>query len=282
MDTQQIKLSDGRKLAYIEYGDPKGKPMFYFHGWPTSRLSGVELDNAAKKLCIRVISPDRPGFGLSDYQQNRTLLDWPKDVIELANSLHIGKFAVIGISGGGPYTAVCASKIPHRLTKAGIIVGLAPTYIPGILKGMALTNYLGWNYYSRFPLLRKLSAWGCLLQAFYFPRFGRLIGFQSPSDREIIKSKPNYLSSQPVKEAFRQGIKGAELDLKIYTHDWGFNLSDIQVPVFLWYGADDKNVPLAMGNYYHSQIPKSKLFINPTGGHLSRLNHEAEILKLLI
>ena len=124
-----IKLKDGRKLGFCEYGDPKGKPIFYFHGWPASRLSGSETDKAAKKLKIRVISPDRPGFGLSDYKEDRTLLGWADDVLELADQLKIKKFAVMGVSGGGPYSAVCAYKIPERVTKAGIVVGLAPVYL---------------------------------------------------------------------------------------------------------------------------------------------------------
>lgn len=83
--TEQSIVRNGRKIAFSQYGDPKGKPVFYFHGWPASRLSGGVYDGIAKKLRIRVISPDRPGFGLSDYQSNRTLLDWPADVVAIAD-----------------------------------------------------------------------------------------------------------------------------------------------------------------------------------------------------
>lgn len=124
-----IKLKDGRKLGYAEYGTSHGKPLLFFHGWPSSRLHAKYLDPLAKKLKIRIIAPDRSGFGLSDYQSNRTLLDWPGDVVELADKLKIRKFAIVGISGGGPYAAVTAYKIPHRITKAGIVIGLGPLNI---------------------------------------------------------------------------------------------------------------------------------------------------------
>ena len=69
------KLKNGRKLGYSEYGDTKGKPIFYFHGWPTSRLQAQVNDEIAKKLQIRIISIDRPGIGLSELQKNITLLN---------------------------------------------------------------------------------------------------------------------------------------------------------------------------------------------------------------
>lgn len=280
LETKLVKLKDGRNLAYVEFGDLNGKPLFYFHGWPATRLSGKETDSAAKQLGIRVISPDRPGYGLSDYKPDRKLLDWPDDVIELADQLSIGKFAVVGVSGGGPYAAVCAYKIPERLINVGIIVGLAPTSIKGILDGIAFNGRFGWKYYH-FSLVRKLSALGAMLQYRYFPFLGRLIGFQAKEDRVLLRSDLKERMENTTKEAFRQGFKGPELDLKIYTDNWGFNLHKIEVPVYLWYGAKDKNVSLAMGRYYESQIPNSKLFIDPTGGHLSRNNFEDEILKTL-
>lgn len=109
-NSRTIKLKVGRKLGFIEYGDPKGKPLFFFHGWPGSRYSGKETDIAAKKLGVRVISTDRPGIGLSDFQKDRRLLDWSDDVVELADYLGIKRFSLMGVSGGGPYVAVCAYK----------------------------------------------------------------------------------------------------------------------------------------------------------------------------
>src|SRR3989344_8459465 len=100
-----FKLRDGRILGYAEYGDPEGKPVFFFHGWPGARFSGKETDEAGKKSGVRIISTDRPGIGLSTYKKDRKLLDWPDDVAQLADYLKIKKFSLMGVSGGGPYAA---------------------------------------------------------------------------------------------------------------------------------------------------------------------------------
>jgi hypothetical protein len=34
-----LRLGDGRLLGYAEYGDLEGKPLFFSHGTPGSRLA---------------------------------------------------------------------------------------------------------------------------------------------------------------------------------------------------------------------------------------------------
>lgn len=277
-----IKLKGGRKLSYAEYGDPRGKPLFYFHGWPVSRLSGEVTDEAAKRLGIRVIAPDRPGIGLSDYKPNRTLLDWPDDVLELADQLQINKFAVLGQSGGGPYAASMAFKVPERLTRVGILVGLAPTYIPGLLDGMVWYNKFGWENYSKIPFLAELGTLTHYIITKLSLGFLLPYSFGAKADKKVL-SNPKYRKSllESKKEVFRQGIKGAALELKLYTSKWGFDLSKIQSKVYLFYGEDDKSVPLAMGKYYHSHLPYSELITFPKEGHLISRTHIEEILKTM-
>jgi pimeloyl-ACP methyl ester carboxylesterase len=103
-----IRLRGGRRLGYAERGDPGGRPLLYFHGWPGSRVEGCLGDEPARAKGIRLMALDRPGMGLSDHQPRRALVDWPDDVIEVAAALRLDRFAVLGISGGGPYAAVCA------------------------------------------------------------------------------------------------------------------------------------------------------------------------------
>ncbi len=278
-----IKLKDGRNLGYIECGDPSGKPVFFFHGWPGSRYSGKETDEAAKKIGVRIISIDRPGIGLSDYQENRQLLDWPNDVVELADYLGINNFSLMGVSGGGPYVVACAYKIPQLIIKAGIVVGLAPVDVKGNLDGMSFQGRAGWANYHRFPMLRTLGSLGAAIEFKYFPALGSLIAFPTKQDKDLYNEavKNKAYEESGVKEAFRQGIKGPTEELRVYTDDWGFKVKDIKVKVYLWYGAKDKCVSLNMAKYYKSQIPNSKLFIDPDGGHLSRYKCEEKILKTL-
>jgi pimeloyl-ACP methyl ester carboxylesterase len=278
-----LKLRDGRLLGYIEYGDPKGKPLFFFHGWPGSRYSGKETNEAAKKLGVRIISTDRPGIGLSDFQNNRKLLDWPDNVVQLADYLKIKRFSVMGVSGGGPYVAVCAYKIPERIIKAGIVVGLAPVNVKGNLDGMAFQGKLAWANYHKFPFIRTFATVNSAILFKYLPFLGFHFAFPTMQDRllyqDAVKKKAGEESG--VKEAFRQGIKGPDEELRVYTDDWGYKVKDIKAKVFLWYGAKDKCVSMNMAKYYNSEISGSKLFIDPDGGHLARYKFEEKILKTL-
>lgn len=278
---QTIKLKGGRILGYAEYGDSKGKPVFFLHGWPSSRMHAENMAEAAKKLKVRLIAPDRPGMGLSTYKSDRTLLDYPDDIEELADQLKIKKFAVVGVSGGGPYAAVCAYKIPERITKAGIVVGLGPTYVQGLLKGLALGSWLGWRFYSYSGIIRYLSAWLTIFPLKYFPNLVTK-GFPAKEDQKIITPEIKRSMLEKREEAYRQGIQGQALDLKLYTHDWGFDLRNIKTKVYLWYGEADKNVTLAMANYYKKQIPGSELTIYPNEGHLCQITHAEEILRKLV
>jgi pimeloyl-ACP methyl ester carboxylesterase len=98
--SKHITLSNGHTIGYMIRGDINGIPLFYFHGWPSSRLSGAKLDVSAKQLGIQIIAVDRPGYGLSSVQKHRTLLDFPDDIAKLADALGHKKFYVLGVSGG--------------------------------------------------------------------------------------------------------------------------------------------------------------------------------------
>jgi pimeloyl-ACP methyl ester carboxylesterase len=103
MTDKTIRLPDGRHLGYAEYGDPDGIPLLYFHGTPGSRLQARLFDAPAREVGVRMVAPERPGYGLSDVHPQRTLLDWVQDMEVLADRLHLERFAVMGVSGGGPH-----------------------------------------------------------------------------------------------------------------------------------------------------------------------------------
>lgn len=122
-DYREIRLRDGRTLAYEEFGNLRGKPIIHCHGAPSSRVEGRVILNAAAaaELDVRVIVPDRPGMGRSDFQPGRRIVDWPNDVLELASALELETFAVLGSSGGAPYATACAVRIPDRVRVMGLL-----------------------------------------------------------------------------------------------------------------------------------------------------------------
>jgi pimeloyl-ACP methyl ester carboxylesterase len=155
-----INLRDGRKLCYYEYGDPQGSTVMYFHGGGSnSGLYAATISEAAAISGIRLISPDRPGIGFSDFKQNRTLLDWPYDVEELANILGVQLFSIVSESAGSAYAYACAYKIPHRLLKVGIVSGLCPLDSKYLKEGLSFKNRLVLHMLKKSPnwILKKIK-----------------------------------------------------------------------------------------------------------------------------
>ena len=126
--TSEFVLSDGRTLSYSIYGDQSSSNvLFYFHGFPSSRLEASLWHSTATRFSVKLIAPDRPGMGQSTFQLNRTILDWTKDVLELADHLSINEFNIIALSGGSPYAFACAKEIPKsRLKNVAIVSGAYP------------------------------------------------------------------------------------------------------------------------------------------------------------
>ena len=137
-----FELPDGRRLGYTELGDPEGFPLFLFHGTPGSRLAHAQGDPVSQIPGLRIIMTDRPGYGLSDPQPKRTLLDWPDDVAALADHLELHRFAVAGGSGGGPHAAACAYRLAERVSVAILFSSPAPANLAGAAKGLSIGNLI--------------------------------------------------------------------------------------------------------------------------------------------
>jgi pimeloyl-ACP methyl ester carboxylesterase len=283
IEDQVLKLKDGRKLGYAEYGDLNGKPMFHFHGHPGSRLEGRLFGKKPMEHGVHVISVDRPGVGLSDFKPNRKLLDWPDDIIELADHLGLSKFAVEGISGGGSYAAVCAYKIPERLTSCGIIAGIGLNNWSR--KGMMTSNRISFFISRRLSFLTK-SIVKAEKKAFEDQKSMENFAKELLEPDRILFQDPQILNIfiEETKEAFRPGLDGVILEEKIYARPWGFDLKDIpsDLQVYIWHGEMDVFVPISMGRKMCELIPNCQGKFFPNEGHLSvAYNHLDEILETL-
>lgn len=278
----QIELSDGRRLGYAEFGDPRGKPVLFFHGYPGSRWDGAETGHAAERLGVRLIAPDRPGMGLSDYQPKRCLLDWPQDVQEFTNALELDRFAVIGYSGGGPYALACAFKLDTRLSAVGVIAGIGPLTEPGALDGMVKNNIQLFQMARRTPWLLRLIF--SLNRQMDTLKLLRAAMPQMPAVDQDVMRQPGVLDgiARDYGEAFRQGACGAVHEGALFASDWGFKLGEITRPVQLWHGEQDTNTPVAIGRFQARHLPDCQATFYPTDGHISIIvNHAVEILTAL-
>jgi len=289
---QIIQLIDGRKLGYAEFGIPKGKPIFYFHGHGSSRLEPKMYGFDNKQFNVRLISIDRPGRGLSDFKENRTILDWPDDVIELANNLNIQKFTVLGGSGGCAYALACALKIPGRLTYCGIVSGLVPVNLglEGMDKGKQKEIKLAKNKPGLLTKFYKIIQKQILkmkdqtLEELEKTFQKRSKNLPEPDKQIMIDPNKIPLYVELMAEPFRQGVNGVIHDIKLLSSDWGFNLKEIpsSIKVFLWHGELDTSVPVRMGRLVCEAIPNCTGKFYPNEAHVSTaINHIEEILDIL-
>lgn len=280
--SKQILLRDGRTLSFAEFGDAQGQQLMYFHGWPSSRYEAALVAPAAEGLRLRIIAPDRPGFGLSDFKPGRTLLDWPNDVIELADALELKRFSIMGVSGGGPYAAVCALKFPQRLSAVGIVNGSVPADAPGAFDRMRPLNRWLLRIGRIAPWLFGLFSWQVVRALKRNPDdyFLQLMQDLPSADREVLaRAEVRECLINAGLEAFRVGSRGAALENALYARAWGFDLGDITKKVHLWLGGLDTNTP---SRYLESAIPNCDLHFYPEEGHISLLiNHTEEILSIL-
>jgi pimeloyl-ACP methyl ester carboxylesterase len=284
---RQLRLATGRLIAYDEHGAVDGTPIFYFHGSPSTRLEWhlFGSDALARKLKIRIIVADRPGLGRSDFQPGRRISDWPADVIALADRLALARFAVLGYSGGGPYAAACALKIPERLTRVGIVSGTAPFDEPGLTAGINPTNLRFMQLARTKPWLSRLTLRLMGLIARFTPRrFIEGATATLPACDQAMLARPDFQQGfiAMVREALLAGPRGAQRDTALMVSPWDFRLQDIRSAVYLWHGEEDANAPLAMGHYMAATIPNSHAYYYPGEGHLSLMaKYIEEILNVL-
>lgn len=276
-----FRLRDGRALGYAEHGDPEGTPIFFFHGSPGSRLQRHPDASIAHELGARIITIDRPGYGLSDFQPERTLLDWPTDVAQLADALGINQFAAIGLSGGGPYLLACAYAMADRLTSATVVSGMGPLDEPDALEGVMPSMRLGLGIVRKAPWLARLA----LEPAARILRINpvavkKLIPVSMPrADKEAF-GRPDIqaIDQQDLAEAYRNGGQALHREVILLTQPWGFRLEDIRTKIHLWHGEEDTTVPFNLAKYVARALPDCEPRFYPVEGHTLIYNYWQEIL----
>jgi pimeloyl-ACP methyl ester carboxylesterase len=269
-----LQLHDGRTLGYAEYGSSKGKPLFYFHGHPGSRFEARFLAGQAAQVGIRLIGIDRPGMGRSTFKAGRHLLDWPDDVVELADSLHLDRFAIAGFSGGGPYALACAYTIPRRLTASGIVAGVGPS-------GRLLSFLSLWLPWLLLPMTRRFFRDEDQART-SLTRLAR--SWVEPDRKALSLPGVSETMAASLVEALRQGAKGAAYDGVLLGRPWGFKLEAIAFPrLYLWHGERDRQASVAMARALAERLGQCKATYYPRDGHISVIvNHQEEIVASLI
>jgi pimeloyl-ACP methyl ester carboxylesterase len=281
-----FQLSDGRALGYAEWGSRDGAPVFGFHGTSLSRLAHVG-DEAPRATGVRLILVDRPGYGLSDHQPERTLLDWPADIAELADGLEIDRFAVFGMSGGGPHAAACGYALPARVSALGLVSAPAPVWdLPELRFSAPPHRRPLIELAERDPgLVARRLLEDCRAELERMAVDSRNGGKGGgPEADQAVMADPEVRArfEAATLETVERGPEGYARDLfLLYVAPWGFRPEEIEVPTQIWHGDADEAVSPRIAEFFAETITQSRLHMIPGAGHLILWSHAEEILASL-
>lgn len=254
-----LALRDGRRMAYLEVGDPDGNPVLCCHGAPGSRLGTVMFDPAMVAARTRLITPDRPGYGGSDPHRGRRIEDWPDDAAELLTALGVDKFTVVGISSGGPYALAMAASQPGRVLATGLLEGVGNFGEPGADDGFFASEAALMRVGRDDPaaLIEQLDNFAASVRSDPEGMLSALLG-------------PDFAAehARSFAEAFSQGGLGYAGDILAQAQPWGFDPGAIRSPVLIWQGDVGDMVPMRHALGITAAVPGADLRVFPGETHL--------------
>ena len=283
-----VELPDGRTLAYAEWTDARTAPILFFHGLPMSRLFFPDPATASD-MGVRAITLDRPGIGGSDPQPDHRVADWPADVTAFTDALGIDRFGVIGNSAGAPYALACAALIPDRLTgvaitnSASAMIYLArddPEVRAAVLDDddqriMVLLE--GDPEAGAKEAVAVGSEWVAGLAE--HPE-QILTGDDDEGDAWFFEDPARHdMFVESIREAVRQGIDGVAVQWLAQLAPWGFRVEDIEMPVSVWLGANDRITPPHVMRKLTDRIPHHVTTVWDDAGHNGIAKHLREVLE---
>jgi pimeloyl-ACP methyl ester carboxylesterase len=256
------------------------------HGTPGSRVGPLPRSMHLHALDVRLITFDRPGYGSSDRLESRTVADVVPDVEAIADELGIDRFAVLGRSGGGPHALACAALLPKRVTRAGILVSLAPWAADGLdwFAGMADSNVQEFNEAAYRPdeLAANLAQTAAAIRANPISHVSALGPELPEADQRVVADAGiRALLAQNFAEALRESADGWFDDNRAFCSPWGFDLAAIEMPVLVWQGEDDVFSPPRHARWLADQIPGASMLMKPGAAHFGAFEVLLDVLSWL-
>lgn len=256
---QSFLLHDGRKLAYGNYGDLAGEPLLFLHGYPGTNLMAQLAQEGAQKYGFRLIAPDRPGMGDSDFLQGRALHHYSIDVLQLLNRLGIDRCGIVAISGGSPYAFQLAHDLPQRIRFVASLSGWLSYGRPEAqsIKIDCIFRIFGWSMNHVRPVAAlTVRSIAYMLQHHIDKALARLIHDLPEADKAILRN-PRYraIVAADLQNAVKQGWQGVYQDAQIQFSHPAFALQSVQQPVILLHGKQDTVAPFTFMQILKRQLP---------------------------
>lgn len=271
---RDVRTSDGRTLRVREAGDPRGKVVLFHHGTPMSGLLFDPWVHDAEGKNLRLIAYDRPGYGGSTPHPDRTVSDAASDVATIADAIGVERFATWGLSGGGPHALACAALLSDRVIAAISVSGVGPYGTPDLdfLAGMGEGNVTEYSsaVKGRADLEPLLEGWRRqILDASPEESLKAIESIVSDVDKAAFTGEFAEYLHECDRIGIGDGIEGWVEDDLAFTKPWGFNPSDISVPVGIWQGGQDLMVPFAHGEWLVTNISGAEAHLEPALGHFT-------------
>ncbi len=283
----ETDVADGdRVLRVRDAGDPHGSVVMYFHGTPGSRLDLGFGEKVAADRGVRLVSFDRPGYGGST-PAAFGLESISHDAQMVADHLGVDRFATLGQSGGGPFALAAGVVLGNRVVRVGVASGAGPfLLVPGAIDALDESDR------AALALLPDDSIGAANAFAAGFEPLVRLFreanpdaiasafaDLRSPHDQEVMQDE-RYASAfaTTMREALRQGASGGGWDNVSWVGPWDVDVTKVDRPVLLWYGDEDRFVPIAHGLWLRDNVPNARLVRRADEGHLGLYEHFGEML----
>ena len=282
-----IAIDNDRQIGFAEFGDPQGRAVFWLHGTPGARR---QIPNEARVYAgqhhIRLIGVDRPGIGSSTPHQYDAVLDFGHDLRVIADVLGIERFAVIGLSGGGPYSLACAAAMPERVVTAAVLGGVAPTRGPDAISGGAMT--LG-NMVAPvlevagLPVRLAAATLIKLIRPVASPALEVYARVSPEGDRRLL-GRPEFKAMflDDLLNGSRKQLAAPFADVVVFARPWGFRLDEVKVPVLWWHGDRDHIIPFEHGEHVVAGLPDATMHVIHGESHLAGLGRAEEILRTVM
>lgn len=286
---RQISLTDGRQLGFDDVGDPTGVPVLFVHGSPDSRRSRHPDDSLATAMGVRLVSVDRPGFGLSTSHRTATLGSFADDVIALADELEVDTWHAFGWSAGGPFALAVAACHPERVSRVAVVAGLVPFEAyscPGILDDADAGRHMIAELGAELGPAGLAEMAAPMLAPFPCDLALAMEHVTENADAlrlTELESVPGVtrVMAEGLVDAVSGGLDGLIRDLELQVESPDLSWDAVTSPVDLWYGGRDTTAPVTFGRWWVDRLLHGHLRVEPEAGHLVAMTRWTAILEQL-
>ncbi len=282
---RDILLPDGRQVRLRLFGDDGAPTLFLMHGTPGSRYVSPRITAPVAASGFRLITLDRPGYGGSNPDYPRSLARFANDMGHIIGALDLTKFAVAGVSGGGPHALATATV--EGCVSCTVLGGFAPVPSKGPLPEGP--NKLAHRLMRLSPALFKLfntiatkNAIKALQDDTKTERLINAMLAKMPEEDRALISEDDATAGliTNLREAFKQGGDAVGEESLMLGRDWDIDLGTLATPIHWWHGQDDANVAFTDAERFAATLPQMNW--HPlAGGHSAWMHHWDEILQTI-